>query len=154
MRKRSKYKPRPVLQNPLGYVLEGLKPVAQHESMLVDLRIKNHAAMAQLTKGLAAKPDIDALIAAVNMTEALQRLGFGKEYNDIVVAGLAALRAVGKRGAESGRFILRSSELKALNEIMDLHDAQLEAITLKDMERAIALIREEFRLNKATPITA
>lgn len=154
MRKRSKYRPKPVLQNPVGYVLESLKPVALHDSLMMDLRIKNHAAMANLTRGEAKRHDIDVLIAMVNMTEALHRLGFGNDYNDIVVAGLAALRSVGKRGAESGRFILRSEELRALNEIVDLHDAQLEAINLKDMERAIAIVSEEFRQKKATPITA
>jgi len=30
----------------------------------------------------------------------------------------------------------------------------LEAINLKDMERAIAIVSEEFRQKKATPITA
>lgn len=154
MRKRSKYRPKPVLVNPVGYVIESLTPVSKHGSMLTDLRIGNHAAMASLTQGKAVKSDIDTLIQAVNMTEAIYRLGFGAEYNELIVRGLAALRAVGSRGANTGKFILRAEEMTALNEIMELHDAQLEAVTLKDMEKAIEIVRKDLASGKATPITS
>ncbi len=152
MRKRSKYKPKPILQNPLGYVLESLTPIATMEKYFVELKIKNHLALANLTKGVATRQDIDALIQAINMVEALYRLGFGREYATEVRAGLDALHAVGVRGAESGRFILKSEEMNALNEAMELHDAQLEVITLKDMENAIKLVNEELRQKRMRPI--
>ena len=152
MRKRSKYRPRAVLANPLGYVLESMSPVAKHASYLVDLKIKNHLAMSTLTKGLATRTDIDTLIATVNITEALYRLGFGREYADVVRDGLDALRDVGKRGVETGKFILKSTEMNALNLVMELHDAQMDLITIKDMEKAIALVQEEFRQRKMRPI--
>ena len=63
-----------------------------------------------------------------------------------------ALHAVGVRGAESGRFILKAEEMNALNETMELHDAQLEVITLKDMENAIKLVNEELRQKKMRSI--
>ena len=152
MRKRSKYRPKPVLQNPLGYVLESLTPIVTMEKYFVELKIKNHMALTNLTKGVATRQDIDMLIQAVNMVEALYRLGFGREYATEVRAGLDALHAVGVRGAESGRFILKSEEMNALNEAMELHDAQLEVITLKDMENAINLVNEELRQKKMRPI--
>lgn len=152
MRKRSKYRPKPQLANPLGYVLESMVPVAKHESYLVDLKIKNHLAMTTLTQGLATRNDIDTLIATVNITEALYRLGFGKEYADVVRDGLDALRDVGRRGVESGKFILKSSEMNALNLVMELHDAQMDLITIKDMEKAMNLVREEFRQRKMRSI--
>lgn len=152
MRKRSKYRPKPQLANPLGYVLESMVPVSKHESYLVDLKIKNHMAMATLTKGLAARTDIDTLIATVNITEALYRLGFGREYAEVVRDGLEALRSVGKRGVESGKFVLRSSEMNALNLVMELHDAQMDLITIKDMEKAMDIVREEYRQRKMRPI--
>jgi len=152
LRKRSKYRPRAVLVNPLGYVLESIKPVAQHEQYLVELKIKNHLAMTTLTRGEATRIDIDTLIASVNIVEALYRLGFGREYADVVRDGLDALRSVGKRGVESGRFILKSAEMHALNLVMELHDAQMDLITIKDMDKAIDLVKEEHRLRKARPI--
>ena len=152
MRKRSKYRPKPVLQDPLGYVLESITPVSQHDSYLVDLKIKNHGAMTALTRGLATRQDIDVLIPAVNMVEALYRLGFGRDYFPEVHAGLDALFEVGVRGAESGRFVLKASEMDALNTVMELHDAQLEVITVRDMDKAIALVIDDFKQKRMRAI--
>jgi hypothetical protein len=152
MRKRSKYRPKHVLLNPMGFVLESISPVASHTSFMLDLKIKNHGALETLTKGKAKHTDIDVLIAMVNMTEAFARLGFGKDYSDVVRDGLQALRDVGKRGAVSGSFVLKAHEMNAMNTVMELHDAQMEVVTLKDMDAAIALVQEEYRLRKMTPI--
>lgn len=142
-RKRSKYRPKPVLLNPVGFVLEGLTPVAKHDSFMIDLKIKNHSAMASLMRGQATRSDIDALIEMMNVTEALYRLGFGTEYQNVVSAGLEALYQVARRGAATNRFILRAEEIKALNEALELHDAQMEVIVLRDMEKAIDIVRKE-----------
>jgi hypothetical protein len=152
MRKRSKYRPKHVLLNPVGFVVESLSPVRSHTSFMVDLKIKNHAALDSLTKGVATRTDIDTLIAMGNITEAFARMGFGKDYSDVVKEGLLALRAVGARGVKADRFVLKAAEMTALNEFMELHDAQMEVVTLKDMDAAIALVREEFRLKKMTSI--
>lgn len=152
MRKRSKYRPKPVLLNPLGYVLEGLEPARSHGSHILDLKIKNHSAMANLTRGMATREDIDLLIGMVNIVEALYRLGFGEDYGDVVADGLNALHSVGKRGAAINKFILRAEEMKALNTIMELHDAQMEVITVKDLDNACALVAKEFRARKMRPI--
>jgi hypothetical protein len=152
MRKRSKYKPRPVLLNPVGFVMEGLSPVRAHTAFMLDLKIKNHAAMDSLTKGVATRSDIDTIISMVNMTEAFARMGFGKDYGDVVRNGLQALRDVGKRGVAYGNFIMKASEMNALNSAMELHDAQMDVVTLNDMDAAIALVYEEYRLKKMTPI--
>lgn len=152
MRKRSKYRPRAVLANPLGYVLEGMTPVAKHDQYLVELKIKNHLAMATLTKGLATREDINVLIATLNIVEALYRLGFGSEYADVVHNGLNALRDVGRRGADTDRFILKADEMNALNLVMELHDAQMELITIKDMDNAVNIVRKEYQQRKMRPI--
>ena len=152
MRKRSKYRPRGILANPLGYVLESMTPVAKHDSFLIDLKIKNHGAMANLTQGRATREDMDALIAMINFVEALYRMGIGTEYKDVVQEGLDALHAVGKRGVENGRFILKATEMTALNTAMELHDAQMEIITVKDMEKAFAIVEGEYRARKMRPI--
>jgi hypothetical protein len=148
MRKRSKYRPKGLIMNPIAYVMEGMTPVAKHDTYLVDLKIRNHMALTNLTQGKATRADMDDLIAMGNVTEALSRLGFGKEHGDITQDGLNALHAVGKRGVESNRFILRSEEMRALNTLMDLHDAQMDVITIKDMERGLQLVNEEFRQRK------
>jgi hypothetical protein len=154
MRKRSAYRPKPVLVNPLLYVLESFRPVRDHDSYLIDMKIKNHGALSNLTRGLAVRQDIDTLISMGNVTEALYRLGFGREYGDVVKQGLDALHDVGRRGVQTGRFILKAQEMSHLNLSMELHDAQMDLITIKDMEKAIDLVNKEFTLRKMRRMTA
>jgi len=152
MRKRSKYHPKPVLLNPVGYVLEGLEPVRSHGSHATDLKIKNHLALTNLTHGEATRYDIEVLINMVNVVEALYRLGFGKEYAEEVKAGLDALHAVAVRGRDTNRFILKAAEMRALNEISELHDAQLEVITVRDLDQAVKLVKKELQAKKMRTI--
>jgi hypothetical protein len=152
MRKRSKYRPKPILQNPIGYVLEGMEPVRSHGSHALNLKIRNHLALSNLTQGKATRQDIDTLISMVNIVEALYRLGFGKEYAEEVKNGLDALHAVAVRGKDTNRFILKADEMNALNVICELHDAQLEVITVKDLDQAINLVEKEYRAKKMRPI--
>jgi hypothetical protein len=148
VKKRSKYRPKGKLINPVAYVLESLKPVRHHDSYLMDLKIKNHGSMEALTKGNAGRTEIDLLINMGNTVEALYRLGFGEDYGDVVEQGLDALHEVGQRGVQTGRFILKAHEMSHLNLLMELHDAQMEVITVKDMERASDLISKEFDQRK------
>ena len=152
MRKRSKYRPKGVRLDTMAYIKESMTPIAHHGGFLMTLKIKNHAALAALTQGRATRADIDTLIAALNICEALYRLGIGREYASVVQEGLESLRAVGSRGAANNRFILRAPEMHALNTVMELHDAQLDMCVVKDIERATELVRTEMQLRKATPI--
>ncbi len=77
MRKRSSYRPKGMVYDTMGYVIESLTPVAAHGSVLIDLKLKNHAALATTTQGKADRKTIDVLIAALNMTEVLYQMGFG-----------------------------------------------------------------------------
>jgi hypothetical protein len=129
-----------------------MTPVAKHDQYLVELKIKNHMAMSTLTKGLATRDDINVLIATFNIVEALYRLGFGTEYADVVHNGLDALRDVGKRGADTDKFILKSTEMNALNLAMELHDAQMELITIKDMDNAVNIVKKEYQQRKMRAI--
>jgi len=152
MRKRSKYKPKGVIMDTMSWVKSGMKPIAETGDAITVLRLRNHGAMAALTKGQATRQDLDILISCMNITEAYWRMGFGYEYKEVVNAGLAALRSVGKRGLESGRFILKADEMAALNEAMELHDAQLEISTVKQMEQALDIVTQEIKYKRATPI--
>ena len=152
MRKKSKYRPKGVVLNTMAYVMESMTPVEKHGSFLIDLKIKNHEAMTALTKGQATKTDLDMLIAMVNMVEALYRMGFGQDYGDMVREGLDAIRDVARRGALTGRFILKANEMNAINAVMELHDAQMDVITVKDMEKAFQIVDNEWRQKKMNPI--
>jgi hypothetical protein len=153
MKKRSKYRPKGVRLDMVNWVLAGLKPM-NAISLTTDLRIKNHAAMDTLRKGDATRDDIDVLIGMFNMTEAYTRLRpeFGIDWAEEIRAGQDALYAVARRGVESGRFILKASELQAINLVMELHDQQLDISTVRDMEKAMDIINIEFQNKLMRPI--
>jgi len=153
VRKRSKYKPKGIRTDAVNWVLAGLKPFASVD-VSTNLRIKNHDAMDTLRRGDATRADIDVLIGAFNMAEAYMRLRpeLGADWAEEIQAGLDALHAVGKRGVESGRFILKASELVAMNLVMEIHDAQLDNTTVKDMELAMDIVSAEYRAKRMRPI--
>ena len=147
---RKKYRPKPVLIDPLTYALTGVRPPSS--ATMLTVKIKNHDAMNSLLYGRATKDSIDILINMANVTEALYRLGFGREYKEVLAAGLDALHQVASRGVPSGQFVLKVSEIATLNEFMELHDAQLEVVTVIDMEKAIRLVQQEYRAKKMRKI--
>ena len=150
MRKRSKYRPKGVRLDLIGYVTESIKPVAAHNTYLLDLKIKNSEAMLALMRGKATKPDIDILIAMSNIVEALYQLGFGKEYKDIGIDGREAILQIVQRAVEVKRFVPTAEQIKALQTLMELHDAQMDVITIKDMERALEYAKTQFRNKRMT----
>ena len=150
MRKRSAYRPRQVLQNPLAFVLENITPITQHENYLLDLQLKNSSAMQNLLQGRADKRDMNTLIAMSNITELLQEMSFGKGYENVCVDGREALIGIIMRAVKIKRFTPTGAEIQALNTLMELHDAQMDVITVKDMDDAIKLGKTKISNKKAT----
>lgn len=130
-----------------------MTPVKQHYNFLIDLKIKNHMAMDNLTHGKATRMDMEELIVMGNVVEALYRMGFGQEYKDVIHEGLDALHVAARRGVANGyKFILNASEMNALNTLMELHDAQMDVINVRHMEQAMKIIDKEHRDGKMRPI--
>ena len=152
MRKRSKYRPKGVIIDAMTYVRAGLIPLTETGDPIQILRMRNHGSMMALTQGKATKPDMDVLINAVNITEALWRMKVGVEYKPVVVAGLRSLRAVAERGAGDNVFVLKANEMADINEALELHDAQLDFINVRQIERAMDIVKEEIRNKRAIPI--
>ena len=155
MRKSCNRKVRPTLQDPLGYVLNGFRPIAQ-TSPIVTVRIKNHDALASAAKGHASWDDIDTLLGALNMSAALAGLGIGTEYCAEIKAASAALDSMSHRT----RTVFTGPELTSVNLAMDIHDAQLDdtRCTVAVMETALDVVkrvlREKKRLAKKQKETA
>jgi hypothetical protein len=151
VRKRSSYRPKPQLPNPVAWIINGFKPVSQ--AGIVNVQIKNHSAIDSLRKGVASKEDIDTIIEALNIAEALQRLGIGDEYRTELREAQDALYAVSKRGIDREyRFVLKAQELVAINLGMEIHDAQIEVTAIHHMEEALNIVRDEIKNRKARVI--
>lgn len=146
---RKKYKPKGQFSNPLGYVLEGLAPVRSHDSFLRTLKIRNSAAMVALLQGAATQADMTTLVDMSNIVETLCSMGFGAEYRAVSVEGRTAILNIIFRAVDKLRFIPTGPEIGALQALMELHDQQMDVITVKELDAAIALAKQRLRLPTA-----
>ena len=154
MKKKSKYKPRGVRYDNLSWIVAGFKKVGSLPTAGVALKLKNHEALDSILKGHGTKAHVDVLIAAVNMSEALIRIRdeLGMDWKDEIKAAQDAIYTMGKRGIEKDNFLFTGPEMSAVKLVMDLHDAQLDECSVKDMEQALFIVNEEIRLKKCRPI--
>ena len=153
MRKRSKYKPRKIFSDPVAWVINGFKPMSELGEA-VSLKIKNHSALSDITQGQGDKNKVDVLIAAMNMAEALYIVNsqLGKEYAPEIKAAQDAIYNMAKRGVAKGRFVFTGPEMQAMNTGMEVHDAQLDACTIGELEAAIKYVYEAIKHRRARPI--
>jgi hypothetical protein len=153
MRKKSKYKPRPILRDCMAFIKTGFAPV-RDQAETMTLVMKNHAALEEITKGRGNKGHIDTMIVAMNMTEALAmvREDLGSDWRTEIRAAQDALFTMAQRGLAKGRFVFTGPELQAINLAMELHDAQLDACTVDELQQAITLSKRIIRAGKARVI--
>jgi len=153
MRKRSKYRPRAILQSPLDFVLSGLKPVRDLPGIYLSVQIKNRQALEQLRKGDATKQDIDMLIGAINISEALATNGSGSDWLKEINEAQNALLELARKGVERNmRFIMTAKQWEALKLVMDVHEEQLANATVYDIEKAHDFVQHVLRQGKAHAI--
>lgn len=150
---RKKYKPKGVRLDAIQWVINGFRNISETGDAVLHLKIKNHESLECLRKGEATRMDIDAIISAFNMAEALARMQIGDDYAAEIKAGQDALLAVAKRGvSRDDRFVLKAKELTAINLVLEIHDAQLEITTIGELEKAMDIVTKEIRMRKARPV--
>jgi len=154
MKKKSKYKPRGVRLDNLSWIVAGMKKVGTLPTAGVALKLKNHNSLNMILMGNGTREHVDVLIAAVNMSEALIRIRdeLGVDWKDEIRAAQDAIYTMGKRGIEKNSFLFTGPEMTAVKLVMDLHDAQLDDCSVKEMEQALFIVNEEIRLKKCRPI--
>jgi hypothetical protein len=154
MRKKSKYKPRGIRTDNMSWIIAGMKKVGTLPTAGVALKLKNHEALDSILTGEGTKAHLDVLIAAVNTCEALVRIrdDLGVDWATEIRAAQDAIYTMGRRGVEKDRFAFTGPEMTAVKLVMDVHDAQLDDCTVKEMEQAIFIVNEEIRLKKCRPI--
>ena len=154
MRKKSKYKPRPVRADNLNWILAGMKKVGTLPTAGTALKLKNHEALDSILRGQGTKEHVDVLINAVNMAEAMVRIrdDLGADWKTEIRAAQDAIYTMAKRGIEKGSFAFTGPEMTALKLVMDVHDAQLDDCTVRELEMTLDIIYEEIRLKKCRAI--
>jgi hypothetical protein len=76
----------------------------------------------------------------------------GADWRTEIRAAQDALFAMAQRGVATGRWLFTGPELTAVNLAMELHDAQLDACTVDELQKAIELSKRIIRAGKARVI--
>jgi len=131
----------------------GNSKIASQKQAYMRIQLSNHSALAALADGTATRLDVDQLIAARNMAEALRSVArLGMHHKEILAEGHMALIEVGKRTLADGKPSATPEEIAALTDLLELHDLQLEQTTVIQMERAIRLVKDRVRSGQVSRI--
>ena len=145
MRKKSNYKPKRNLQNPLAWVINGFKPITSAADQVLIFRVKNHAALKAACEGVATFDDVNVLVAAMNIAEALEALGVSQGWAEEIAEGHQAIVNANARP----KFVFTGMEMTAMNLAMDIHDAQVEKCTIGQLEEAIKIVKKIIAMKKS-----
>jgi hypothetical protein len=152
-RKRSKYKPRQIIQDTMTYVRVGVSPVADTGAAATRLQLVNRDALECILKGEGTKWHVDTLIEVFNLTEAMAMMRMGHDWMDEIHECQNAMLSMAKRGLKTGRFVFTGPEMEIVKTIMALHEEQLKTCTVNQLDDAMKLVKECKRLKKARTIT-
>ena len=152
MRKRSSYRKRGVIFDTMAFVKETMEPI-RDRSEATTFKLRNHQAMSALAQGRGTVIDINVVLDALNVTEALAKLNVGKDWSDEIQAAQDALKMMASRGLANGdKFIFKAPELTAINLAMEVHDVQLDTVNVGKMIEAILLVNNVKRSGAAEVI--
>lgn len=141
VRKRSSYRPKRNYQDPLNWVLNGMKPLTTLASSIVDtVRTMNHGAIRAIQTGTAEWEDVSTLVVAFKVAIYLaeQTKGLGSDWMNEMNAALAIAEDLELRSS----YLLRGGELQVINLAMELHDVQLSSCTTTQMEIALRDVKK------------
>jgi hypothetical protein len=154
MRKKSKYKPKGVRLDNMAWVQSSLKKVGTLPTAGLALKLKMHEALAAMLNGTATRSDVDALISAVNVAEALikVRADLGRDWAVEIKAAQDAIHDMGVRCYQKNKFLFTGPEMSAVKVVVELHDQQLDDCTVREMEQALFIVEEVIRMKMARAI--
>lgn len=136
MRKRSTYRPRPVLANPVALSIElaGKLPLEDQAKLKAIVR----QAYEGLRTGTAPAAAWVQLADALNIGEQLAALGICSDdaSRDRIAGGQRALSCLHQRHAQIRSWTLRADELRAIDEAVWIHGIQLEHCSKGEFEVA------------------
>lgn len=138
MRKRSKYRPKNVVSNPLQHVLLGnsnLETVAANLNQKT--KLINRIALSSLFNGKGTAQDLANLMQAVLISRGLMAQGVGVGYEAVINTAIEALESLRKRFETLSRGVCTGPELTALTEAVELFEAQIENCSVAEIEKAI-----------------
>lgn len=136
MSKRKKFVSKWQKVNTLELVADRIRPTSKQDTWMLDRQLKASAGLDALMHGTAVKDNIGDIIAAHNMAMSLQKFKTGDQYRAITLASADALVSIAHRYTKNGKYGATGPEIKALQDLLELHNAQLEITCVGDVQRA------------------
>ena len=135
----------------MAWVQSSLKKVGTLPTAGVALKLKMHEGLAAMLNGTATRLDVDALISAVNVAEALikVRADLGRDWAVEIKAAQDAIHDMGVRCYKRDKFLFTGPEMSAVKVVVELHDQQLDDCTVREMEQALFIVDEVIRMKRA-----
>jgi hypothetical protein len=148
MRKRTKRTVRPLNRDPIGYVLESVRPP---KPQFVDkLRMQELGAIEAFVTGRGDLEQWQVLARMVNTSEYLgAQAGCGPEAVPVARKAADGLMACVARHEETQAWSLDGPTLGQLREVRSFMDLQFQSLTVGELDRHFAAIaREQERLRR------
>jgi hypothetical protein len=98
-------------------------------------------------------PMLRDVVAMFNMSRSLLLMGFGVDQTDIILTAEKGIREYTERIQKTGSYTLKASEITMLKDLLELHDAQMEVVTVGDVQKAIDNAKREFQGGKCTRLS-
>jgi len=140
MKKKSKHKPRTLITNPIAYVINNVSTLSSEKSQEIKMRASNHAAIDEISMGRGTAEHMRVLIDAFNMAFVLAKRGKGKDWLPEIGNAQAALDTLAHRSTRIGRYTLTGPELQAIRLGLEIHDAQLDEVSIGELGSAVDYI--------------
>lgn len=139
MRKRSKYRPYRRDPGAWAHAIGMTQPMT--DDQITDLGMAVHTSIERLRIGHGIELDWHTLAAAVNVSLVLCERGIGPDYLDDVIAAQHALMRIHQRQRTTGRWAFDGPAYVALARAIELHEAQLRAVTRDGARAAMIEVR-------------
>lgn len=136
MRKRSTYRPKPVMSNPLAAMQPA--PLAERERLMARFRSSLHTIAAGSHPGEAEWRDLSDAINTVETLALHQRKLLPAEVMPTVTACIAAMVGAANRFKAGQGMRLDGAGLEALRDVLAIYEQCLEGLTEKELAAAQA----------------
>lgn len=133
MRKRSAYRPRALIRDPLTYVLSGMAPVRVAERVMTPHMIRLHDAVDRVLKGEGTRELVLELCKFAPTGYILCKKGFGSDYEPVFNQWVAICKELLK----VERYVLKGTEIKILKEALSVYVEQCNCVTVSEYETAV-----------------
>lgn len=148
MKKKSKYKPKPIILNPMQFVQESFQTMGEHSgSMMLTWKLRVNESFSALLKGEANKRDFDNLHAAINIVESLLVICKGKDVDGSIPRATCAILEIGSR-YRKGQRALKAPEIQAMRDLVSFHDELVVLVTVRQFEDALNFARKEIKAGR------